>query len=128
MQQVGGSIGTAALSTIALTATTSYLAAHHAGPLAPAIAATHGYTAAFAVSAGIFGFGVILAIVLLPSRSGSQNSGPSRPRPKPRPPPPHPRPPPHPPPRRRPPARHTPLPPPPTSRRRLRRTRCTRFR
>ena len=68
MQQVGGSIGTALLSTIALTATTSYLAAHHPGPLAPAIAATHGYTVAFAVSAGIFGLGVILAIVLLPSR------------------------------------------------------------
>ena len=68
MQQVGGSIGTALLSTIALTATTSYLAAHHTGPLAPATAATHGYTVAFAVSAGIFGLGVILAIVLLPSR------------------------------------------------------------
>jgi MFS family permease len=68
MQQVGGSIGTAALSTIALTATTSYLAAHRTGPLAPAIAATHGYTTAFAVSAGIFGLGVILAITLLPSR------------------------------------------------------------
>ncbi len=68
MQQVGGSIGTALLSTIALTATTSYLAAHHTGPLAPAIAATHGYTTAFAVSAGIFGLGVILAIVLLPSK------------------------------------------------------------
>ena len=37
-------------------------------PLAPAIAATHGYTVAFAVSAGTFGLGVILAIVLLPSR------------------------------------------------------------
>ena len=55
MQQVGGSIGTSALSTIALTATASYLTAHHTGPLAPAIAATHGYTTAFAVSAGIFG-------------------------------------------------------------------------
>ena len=31
MQQVGGSIGTSALSTIALTATASYLAAHHTG-------------------------------------------------------------------------------------------------
>ena len=68
MQQVGGSIGTSALSTIALTATASYLAVHHAGPLAPATAATHGYTRAFAVSAGVFGLGVILAIVLLPSR------------------------------------------------------------
>jgi EmrB/QacA subfamily drug resistance transporter len=68
MQQVGGSIGTSALSTIALTATTSYLVAHHTGPLAAAAAATHGYTTAFAVSAGIFGLGVILAITLLPSR------------------------------------------------------------
>jgi hypothetical protein len=68
MQQVGGSIGTAALSTIALTATASYLVTHRTGPQAPAIAATHGYTEAFAVSAGIFGLGVILAIVLLPSR------------------------------------------------------------
>jgi EmrB/QacA subfamily drug resistance transporter len=68
MQQVGGSIGTSALSTIALTATASYLAVNHTGRLAPAVAATHGYTVAFAVSAGIFGLGVILAIVLLPSR------------------------------------------------------------
>ena len=67
MQQVGGSIGTSALSTIALTATTSYLVAHHTGPLAPAIAATHGYTTAFGVSAGLLGIGFILAIVLLPS-------------------------------------------------------------
>ena len=35
MQQVGGSIGTSALSTIALTATTSYLAAHDTGPRRP---------------------------------------------------------------------------------------------
>ena len=68
MQQVGGSIGISALSTIALTTTASYLAAHHTGPLAPAIAATHGYTTAFSVSAAIFGLGVILAIVLLPSK------------------------------------------------------------
>jgi EmrB/QacA subfamily drug resistance transporter len=68
MQQVGGSIGTSALSTIALTATATYLIAHHTGPLAPAIAATHGYTIAFGVSAGLLGLGFILAIVLLPSR------------------------------------------------------------
>ena len=67
-QQVGGSIGTSALSTIALTATSSYLVAHHTGALAPAIAATHGYTVAFTVSAGVLGLGVILAVVLLPSR------------------------------------------------------------
>ena len=69
MQQVGGSIGTSALSTVALTATASYLAAHHASALAPAIAATHGYTVAFAVSAALLGLGVILAVVLLPSKA-----------------------------------------------------------
>jgi len=68
MQQVGGSIGTSALSTIALSATANYLIAHHTGPLAPAIAATHGYTIAFGVSAGLLALGVILAIVMLPSR------------------------------------------------------------
>jgi len=68
MQQVGGSIGTSALSTIALTATASYLVAHHTSPLAPAIAATHGYTLAFAISAALLGLGFILAIVLLPSK------------------------------------------------------------
>jgi hypothetical protein len=68
MQQVGGSIGTAALSTIALMATASYLTAHHASGLAPAVAATHGYTVAFTVSAALFGLGVLLAVVLLPSR------------------------------------------------------------
>jgi EmrB/QacA subfamily drug resistance transporter len=70
MQQVGGSIGTAALSTIALMATASYLLTHHAGApaLAVAVAATHGYTVAFTVSAALFGLGVVLAVVLLPSR------------------------------------------------------------
>ncbi len=68
MQQVGGSIGISALSTIALTATASYLITHHTSPLAPAIAATHGYTTAFTVSAALLGLGFILAIVLLPSK------------------------------------------------------------
>src|SRR6476646_356081 len=52
-QQVGGSIGTALLSTIALTATSGYLALHHAGQQAAAAAAVHGYTVAFAVSASL---------------------------------------------------------------------------
>jgi EmrB/QacA subfamily drug resistance transporter len=68
MQQVGGSIGTAALSTIALTATTTYLAAHHATPQAPIIASVHGYTVAFTISASLFALGAILAFLLLPSR------------------------------------------------------------
>src|ERR1700749_2995329 len=68
MQQVGGSIGTAALSTVALTATASYLTAHHTGRLATATAAVHGYSVAFTVSAILFGVGVVVAALLLPSR------------------------------------------------------------
>jgi len=68
MQQVGGSIGTAALSTVALTATATYLAAHHGGRLAPTTAAVHGYGVAFTVSAALFGLGALLAVLLLPSR------------------------------------------------------------
>jgi EmrB/QacA subfamily drug resistance transporter len=69
MQQVGGSIGTAALSTVALTATASYLTAHHAGRLAVATAAVHGYSSAFTVSAILFGVGAVAAAVLVPSRA-----------------------------------------------------------
>jgi EmrB/QacA subfamily drug resistance transporter len=68
MQQVGGSIGLSALSTIALSTAASYLITHHTSPLAPAIAATHGYSVAFTVSAALLGLGCILAIVLLPSK------------------------------------------------------------
>jgi EmrB/QacA subfamily drug resistance transporter len=68
MQQVGGSIGTSALSTIALSTAASYLITHRTSPLAPASAATHGYTIAFSVSAALLGLGFILAIVLLPSK------------------------------------------------------------
>jgi hypothetical protein len=66
-QQVGGSIGVSVLSTIAASATTSYLLAHRAGPQAAAIAATHGYTLAFTISASLLGLGAILAILMLPS-------------------------------------------------------------
>ena len=68
MQQVGGSIGISVLSTITASATTSYLIAHHTGPQAQAVAATHGYTLAFAISAALLGLGAILAILMLPSR------------------------------------------------------------
>jgi MFS family permease len=68
MQQVGGSIGTAALSTIALSATATYLIGHDTGPQASVIADTFGYTVAFGVSPVLLGVGFILAIVLVPSR------------------------------------------------------------
>src|SRR6266511_4220140 len=62
-QQVGGSIGTALLSTITASATTAYLASSH-GPGLAAQAAVHAYTTAFAWSAAAFAAGAILAPLL----------------------------------------------------------------
>jgi len=64
-QQVGGSIGTAVLSTFAATATSNYLHGKTPGPDVLAQAAVHGYTTAFWISAGIFAAGAILAGGLL---------------------------------------------------------------
>ncbi len=66
-QQVGGSVGTALLSTIFASAAASYASAHvHAAGLASA-AAIHGYTAAFYWAAAIFGVGLLIALLVLPS-------------------------------------------------------------
>jgi EmrB/QacA subfamily drug resistance transporter len=67
-QQVGGSIGTALLNTIAASALTSYLVTHGHSPSALAGAAVHSYVVSFWVAAAIFaGSAVICALVL---RSG----------------------------------------------------------
>lgn len=74
-QQVGGSIGTALLSTFALTATTSYIAGH-AGelPARPTQAATqaiqsaaavHGYSVAFLVAASFFALAILGSLLLI---------------------------------------------------------------
>ncbi len=68
-QQVGGSIGTALLSTIAFTATASFVTAHAGSPGLAAQAAVHGYTTAFTWSAVIFVIGAVLAGGLLRPRS-----------------------------------------------------------
>jgi hypothetical protein len=59
-QQVGGSIGTAVLSTIFGSAVASYAAGHARGPDLPAQAAMHGYTTAFWCSAAVFVVGAIV--------------------------------------------------------------------
>jgi len=76
MQQVGGSIGVSILSTVAASATTSYLLAHHTGTRAAATASTQGYTVAFTISAALLGLGALLAVLMLPShrRSGNLNN------------------------------------------------------
>ena len=69
MQQVGGSIGTSALSTIALTATASYLAAHHARPAGAGRSRPPTATPwPSRCPRGYSQSASILAIVLLPSR------------------------------------------------------------
>ncbi|HTU05384.1 MAG TPA: MFS transporter [Trebonia sp.] len=80
MQQVGGSIGVSALSTVALTATASYLAAHpDAGGLAAPAAAVHGYTVGFTVAAVIFAVAAALAFALLPSGQSSRDQSTAEP-------------------------------------------------
>jgi hypothetical protein len=68
-QQVGGSVGTALLSTLAGSAVTSYAAEHGASQAAVTAAAVHGYTTAFWWSAAIFAAGAILSSIVLPSRA-----------------------------------------------------------
>jgi EmrB/QacA subfamily drug resistance transporter len=66
-QQIGGSIGTALLSTLAASAASSYGAAHRPAADLVAQAAVHGYTTAFTWSAGIFAVGALASWLLLPS-------------------------------------------------------------
>ena len=64
-QQVGGSIGTAFLNTIATTAVASYLVGKSLSQPVVAQAAVHGYTVAFWWAAGIFLLGAIVSGTLL---------------------------------------------------------------
>jgi EmrB/QacA subfamily drug resistance transporter len=69
MQQVGGSIGTALLSTLAASASTAALAGQAPSPAALSAAAVDGYTTAFWWAAAIFAAGALLCTALLSSRS-----------------------------------------------------------
>jgi len=85
-QQIGGSLGTALLSTFALSATTSYLTSHAKSPaelgaaamvksdpqhasaaarLAVNAASTHGYSVAFVWAAGFFALAAVLSVLLI---------------------------------------------------------------
>jgi MFS family permease len=67
MQQVGGSIGTALLSSIFASAVTAYAEGKRPSPALFQQAAVHGYTVAFWVGTGIFLFGAIVVGTLVPS-------------------------------------------------------------
>jgi EmrB/QacA subfamily drug resistance transporter len=67
-QQVGGSVGTALLNTIAASATASFLATHApATRLHVAQAGVHGDVTAFAVVVGIFVFAAVVCGIVFPS-------------------------------------------------------------
>ena len=61
MQQVGGSVGTALLSSIAGTAATAFLVANPGRPGVAAEAIIHSYTAAFLAASGLFLLGALVA-------------------------------------------------------------------
>ncbi|WP_375431867.1 DHA2 family efflux MFS transporter permease subunit [uncultured Friedmanniella sp.] len=75
-QQVGGSIGTALLNTLAASATMTYLAEHR--PTTPAVAAeaaVHSYAVAYAWGASFFAFGAVLAACLFRRRGQGLSLG-----------------------------------------------------
>jgi hypothetical protein len=70
-QQVGGSIGTALLSTIFASAVTSYATSHPRVPDLQDAATVHGYTVAFWWAAGIFALGLVIALLVLPEHQAA---------------------------------------------------------
>jgi MFS family permease len=77
-QQVGGSVGTALLNTVAATATASYLAGH---PRAGAAGLVHGYSVAAGWGAAILLTAALLTLILVnagrPSPAAFEPTGPS---------------------------------------------------
>ncbi|HWC86667.1 MAG TPA: MFS transporter [Solirubrobacteraceae bacterium] len=66
-QQVGGSVGTALLSTIFASAAASYASTHVQAASLGNAASIHGYATAFDWGAAIFGLGLLVALIILPS-------------------------------------------------------------
>jgi MFS family permease len=60
MQQVGGSIGTALLSSIFASSVASYASSHAPSPQLASQAAVHGYTVAFWIAGGVFAAGALI--------------------------------------------------------------------
>ncbi len=76
-QQVGGSVGTALLSTLFASAASSYASSHPRTAGLRDAATIHGYTTAFWWAAGIFAVGLIVALLVLPA-SGTLRARQSR--------------------------------------------------
>ena len=72
MQQVGGSIGTAVLSTVAASVTSNYVTGHATQSHVALISVTHGYAAVFMISSGLFAVGAVTGALLFPSKKRLQ--------------------------------------------------------
>ncbi len=64
-QQVGGSLGTSLLNTIAATAAANYVASHGSSTVSQAVGLVHGYTTAFTVSAVFLGLSAVACLFLV---------------------------------------------------------------
>jgi hypothetical protein len=67
-QQVGGSLGTALLNTIAASATVNYIASHGSGSAREG--AVHGYTVAFTWGLGALILAAVLSFILVTKQRG----------------------------------------------------------
>jgi EmrB/QacA subfamily drug resistance transporter len=72
-QQIGGSLGTALLNTLAATATASYLVSR--GVAATQAGVVHGFAIAFAVGAGLLALGAIVSAVFISAGPGEVSTG-----------------------------------------------------
>ncbi|MEA2177147.1 MAG: hypothetical protein QOG77_444, partial [Solirubrobacteraceae bacterium] len=75
MQQVGGSIGTALLSSIFASSAASFAEGKTPTPQLAADAAVHGYTVAFWIAAGVFAAGAVIVGVTMRSIKVAQPAG-----------------------------------------------------
>jgi hypothetical protein len=75
-QQVGGSVGTALLNTLAASAASAYLAGRAVTPETVRAAALHSYTTAFEWSAAVFVLGAIIAGLVLRRGDLAELAGP----------------------------------------------------
>jgi EmrB/QacA subfamily drug resistance transporter len=71
-QQIGGAIGTAAVTTIAATATANWLTAHPGTDPVGGAALTHGFATAFYVLAAIAAAGAVISAILVESRPATE--------------------------------------------------------
>jgi hypothetical protein len=76
-QQVGGSLGTALLNTVAATATASYIRAN--GPASLSAGPVHGHAVAFAVGAGLLADAAVVTAILVTDKAGALAAAPLEP-------------------------------------------------